>query len=218
MPRMQAPGTQLKWTLPSPRLGGLPPQAGCFASLTQLVRGNLRTVTCSHDRTRAFSSVTPETAHFLSEDCKLNPDGDQPDMEGNTPAACSVCSTSAWMSALLCPRPSPRDTAQSPTPPARLALGVLPQLETSPHEGKKMQVKVTQPCATLCNPMDCSPPGQNTGVVAMPSSRVLSDPGIEPRSPALQVDSLPSEPPGKGPKLPGRHIGQQPGLPSRLNS
>ena len=25
----------------------------------------------------------------------------------------------------------------------------------------------------------------------------LSDPGIEPRSPALQADSLPSEPPGK---------------------
>ena len=33
--------------------------------------------------------------------------------------------------------------------------------------------------------------------VAMPSSRVSSHPGIEPRSPALQVDSLPSEPPGK---------------------
>ena len=27
----------------------------------------------------------------------------------------------------------------------------------------------------------------------------LSDPGIEPRSPALQADSLPSEPPGKPP-------------------
>ena len=39
--------------------------------------------------------------------------------------------------------------------------------------------------------------------VAMPSSRGsslprdLSNPGIEPRSPALQMDSLPSEPPGK---------------------
>ena len=33
--------------------------------------------------------------------------------------------------------------------------------------------------------------------VAMPSSRDLPNPGIEPRSPALQADSLPSEPPGK---------------------
>ena len=33
--------------------------------------------------------------------------------------------------------------------------------------------------------------------VAMPSSGDLSNPGTEPRSPALQADSLPSEPPGK---------------------
>ena len=32
---------------------------------------------------------------------------------------------------------------------------------------------------------------------AMPSSRGLPNPGIEPRSPALQADSLPSESPGK---------------------
>ena len=31
----------------------------------------------------------------------------------------------------------------------------------------------------------------------MSSSRDLPNPGIEPRSPALQEDSLPSEPPGK---------------------
>ena len=30
-----------------------------------------------------------------------------------------------------------------------------------------------------------------------PTPRDLPDPGIKPRSPALQVDSLPSEPPGK---------------------
>ena len=30
-----------------------------------------------------------------------------------------------------------------------------------------------------------------------PSPRDLPDPGIEPRSPVLQADSLPSEPPGK---------------------
>ena len=33
--------------------------------------------------------------------------------------------------------------------------------------------------------------------VAIPFSRGLPDPGIEPGSPALQVGSLPSEPPGK---------------------
>ena len=33
--------------------------------------------------------------------------------------------------------------------------------------------------------------------VVMPFSRGSSHPGIEPRSPALQEDSLPSEPPGK---------------------
>ena len=31
----------------------------------------------------------------------------------------------------------------------------------------------------------------------LPSSGVLPDPGIEPRSPTLQVDALTSEPPGK---------------------
>ena len=37
-------------------------------------------------------------------------------------------------------------------------------------------------------------PGKNTGGVAIPILRDLPNPGIEPRSPALQVDSLPSEP------------------------
>jgi len=54
--------------------------------------------------------------------------------------------------------------------------------------------------------MDCSPPGSSVhGILqaripewlAMPFFRDLPNPGIEPRSPALQVDSLPSEPPGK---------------------
>ena len=41
-------------------------------------------------------------------------------------------------------------------------------------------------------------PGENTGVGyhSLPQGG-LSDPGIKPRSLALQVDSLPSEPPGK---------------------
>ena len=66
---------------------------------------------------------------------------------------------------------------------------------------------VTQSCSTLCNPKDCSPPGsyvrgdspaKNTGVgLSCPPVGDLPTPGIEPRSPTLQVDSLPSEAAGK---------------------
>ena len=54
--------------------------------------------------------------------------------------------------------------------------------------------------------MDCSPPGSSIhGIlqtkiqewVSFCLSRVSSRPGIEPRTPALQADSLPSELPGK---------------------
>ena len=54
-------------------------------------------------------------------------------------------------------------------------------------------------CPTLCNPMDCSPPGSSVlGIlqarildsVAIPSSRDLPDPGIKPGPPALQVKGL----------------------------
>ena len=63
-----------------------------------------------------------------------------------------------------------------------------------------------QACLTLCDHMDCSPPGSFVhGIlrarilewVAKPSSRDLPDPRINPAShvtPALQVDSLPLKP------------------------
>ena len=60
-------------------------------------------------------------------------------------------------------------------------------------------------CLTLCNPMDCSPPGSPVhGILRQaywsglpfPSPRYLPVPGMEPRSPALQADSLPAEPQG----------------------
>ena len=63
-------------------------------------------------------------------------------------------------------------------------------------------VLVTQSCLTLCNPKDCSLPGSSVQVilqarilewVAMLSSRGSS----QPRSPTLQLGSLPAEPPGK---------------------
>ena len=75
---------------------------------------------------------------------------------------------------------------------------------------------VAQLCPVLCNPMDCSPPGpsihgdsadKNTGVEkkkkeywsGLPFLHPgdLPNPGIEPWSPTLQADSLPSEPLGK---------------------
>ena len=68
---------------------------------------------------------------------------------------------------------------------------------------------VAQLCPALCNPMDCSLPGSSVyrilqarilEWVAISFSRGgLPNPGIEPESPALQADSLPSEPPGKPP-------------------
>ena len=62
-----------------------------------------------------------------------------------------------------------------------------------------IKVKV---CLTLCDHMDRSPPGSSVhGIlqarilewVAVPFSRDLPDSGIEPWSPALEADSLPSE-------------------------
>ena len=62
-------------------------------------------------------------------------------------------------------------------------------------------VKITQLCPTLCNPMDYTIHGilqaRIQEWVDSPSPGDLPNPAIEPRSPALQVDSLPAEPSGK---------------------
>ena len=67
-------------------------------------------------------------------------------------------------------------------------------------------VLVTESCPTLCDLMVYNSSGSFVhGIlqarilewVAFLSPGDLADPGIEPRSPALQVDSLLSEPPGK---------------------
>ena len=69
-----------------------------------------------------------------------------------------------------------------------------------------VKVLVAQSCPTLCNPIDCSPPGSSVHRllqaitlewVPFPSPRDHLNPGTEPRPPELQADSLPSEPPGK---------------------
>ena len=67
---------------------------------------------------------------------------------------------------------------------------------------KWSEVKVTQSCPILCNPMDYRVHGilqaRILEWVAFPFLRGhLPNPGIEHRSPALKVDSLPAEPTGK---------------------
>ena len=65
--------------------------------------------------------------------------------------------------------------------------------------GLKVKVKVTQSCLTLCDPrlqsMEFSRPEYWSGQ-PFPSPGDLPNPGIKPRSPMLQVDSLPAELPG----------------------
>ena len=72
-------------------------------------------------------------------------------------------------------------------------------------EGEKVRVIVTRLCLTLCNPMDCIPPGSSVPEIIqarilewvaipfsgpVPSPGDLSDPWIERSSPALQADSF----------------------------
>ena len=69
-----------------------------------------------------------------------------------------------------------------------------------------MKVLVLQLCPILCNPINCSPPrllfpwsspGKNTRVGCHSLLQgIFPNPGIKPRSPALQADSLPAELPG----------------------
>ena len=95
---------------------------------------------------------------------------------------------------------------------------ILPSLEAKPpggageemhqlcRDGWSVLCLAAQRCPTLCDPMGCSPPGSlSKGFSSQeywsglpgPPPGDLPNPGIEPRSPALQAESLPSEPPGK---------------------
>ena len=69
-----------------------------------------------------------------------------------------------------------------------------------------MCVFVKQSYPTLCDPMGCSLPGSSVHEILrqkywsglpFPSPGDLPNPRIKPRSPALQADSSPSEPPEK---------------------
>ena len=78
---------------------------------------------------------------------------------------------------------------------------IYPLLEAPLNSKLKVKVKVTQLCPTLCDPMDYTVHGilqaRILEWVAFPFSRGSSQPRIEPRSPTLQMDSLPAEPQGK---------------------
>jgi len=78
--------------------------------------------------------------------------------------------------------------------------------KAGPFQAKGVHAQLLQSCPTLCNPVDCSPPGSSVrGVsqtrllewVAMPFSRDLPDPGIKPASPALAGGFSTTEPPGR---------------------
>ena len=88
-----------------------------------------------------------------------------------------------------------------------------------------LKVSVTQSCPTLCDPMDYK--GTHQVPLSMgfsrqeywsglpfPSPGDLPDPGIEPISPTLQADSLPSEPPGS----PNTSLGDSNTINSHMNS
>ena len=111
-----------------------------------------------------------------------------------------------------------------PSPPLALFLVMLPKAHlTLPsrmsgsrwvlyhcgylgHEDLFCIILLSQLCPTLCNPVDCSPPGSSVhGIlqarilewVAIPLSRGSTDPGIKTMCPAFQADPLQSEAPGK---------------------
>ena len=74
------------------------------------------------------------------------------------------------------------------------------------RESNTEHTEVAQSCLTLCDPMDCSPPGFSVHGIfqawilewgAVSFSRGSSWHRIEPRSPALEADALPSELSGK---------------------
>ena len=108
---------------------------------------------------------------------------------------------------LVLPRSFVNSFAQSQLPHQNISsLGVMSLSLFLPYI--PMKVKVTQSCPTLCDPMDYTVLQSmgSTILFSRPeywsgqpfrSPGELPNPGFEPRSPTLQVDSLPAELPGK---------------------
>ena len=86
----------------------------------------------------------------------------------------------------------------------------------TPPVKSEVKVLVAQSCWTLCDPMGYRLPGSSVHRilqarvlewVAIPFSRGSPDPGVKLGSPALQADSLPSEPPGEPMNTPSSSLG-----------
>ena len=106
--------------------------------------------------------------------------------------------------------PSPRDLPDpgiEPPSPASAGRFFTAEPPGKPLTMCESESEVAQSCPTLCNPMDSGP---HQAPLFMGFSRQeywsglpflspgdLPNPGMEPRSPALQADALLSEPPGK---------------------
>ena len=82
----------------------------------------------------------------------------------------------------------------------------IAELRFGPRKSQWEGMLFSQSCLILWDLMDCSPSGSSVhGIfqarilawVTIPFSRDLPNPGIKARHPALQADSLLSEPPGK---------------------
>ena len=87
-----------------------------------------------------------------------------------------------------------------------LALGLRHKVELYMLRKVEEKVLIVQSCPTLCNLMDYSLPGSSVheilqvrilGGLPFSTPGNVPDPGIEPGSHTLQVNSLPSERPGK---------------------
>ena len=99
-------------------------------------------------------------------------------------------------------RGAPRSTVHR-VPESRTGLNTVSEVACQREKGTGFgfKVKVAQSCPTLrphglYSPWDS--PGQNTGVGSLSLLQGnLPNPGVEPRSPPLQADSLPAEPQGK---------------------
>ena len=138
-------------------------------------------------------SLTLSVPYIFVHSTSTEPLHSQPHLWGQTLYGALVLFVVVWLLSLVRPFATPWTVAHR----APLSMG-FPRQEYCEREAK---VKVAQSCPTLCNLMDCIPwnsPGQKAGVGSQsPSPGDLPNPGIEPRSPTWQADSLPTKPEGK---------------------
>ena len=105
--------------------------------------------------------------------------------------------------------PDPGMGPETPESPAVQAGSLRAEPPEKPRHFS-VRVLVAQICVTLCGPVDSVLPGSSVRGILLrahlsglpfPPPGDLPDPGIKPRSSALQADSLLSEPRGKPQKL-----------------